>query len=90
MSTTISIRTDTETKRQAEELFNELGLNMSTAFNMFMKQALRERRIPFTVGEPYPNAATIAAIEEGRRLAQDPNTPRIKSMEEFDAFLEEL
>lgn len=90
MSTTISVRTDEETKRQAEELFNELGLNMSTAINMFMKQALRERRIPFTVGRPYPNEATIAAIEEGHRLAQDPGTPRITSIEEFKAFVDEL
>lgn len=90
MSTTISVRTDEETKRQAEELFNELGLNMSTAINMFMKQALRERRIPFTVGRPYPNATTITAIEEGRRLAQNPSAPRITSIEEFKTLIDDL
>jgi len=47
MSTTsMNIRTDVEIKRQAEELFSELGLNMTTAVNMFLRQVVRNQAIP--------------------------------------------
>ena len=47
MSTTsMNIRTDTEIKRQAEELFSEFGLNMTTAINMFLRQVVRNQAIP--------------------------------------------
>ena len=45
-SANISIRMDTELKAAAEELFADLGMNISTAFNIFVRQALREGRIP--------------------------------------------
>ncbi|AFL68855.1 type II toxin-antitoxin system RelB/DinJ family antitoxin [Sulfurospirillum barnesii] len=45
----INIRMDETVKKQAEELFNELGLNMTTAFNMFVRQALNRGGIPFEV-----------------------------------------
>ena len=47
MSTTsLNIRTDVEIKRQAEELFSEFGLNMTTAVNMFLRQVVRNKAIP--------------------------------------------
>lgn len=50
MSTTnISIRMDTELKAQADALFGELGMNLTTAFNIFVRQSLREGRIPFEI-----------------------------------------
>ena len=45
----INIRMDETVKKQAEELFSELGLNMTTAFNMFVRQALNKGGIPFEV-----------------------------------------
>jgi DNA-damage-inducible protein J len=48
-TTSMNIRTDSEVKKQAEELFEEFGLNMTTAVNMFLRQAVRERRIPFSI-----------------------------------------
>ena len=45
----INIRMDDNLKKQADELFNELGLNMSTAITMFIKQAVMQRRIPFEI-----------------------------------------
>ncbi|MFW0180688.1 type II toxin-antitoxin system RelB/DinJ family antitoxin [Rothia sp. P5766] len=47
-TTTISFRTDRETKEEAMRLFSELGLDMSTALNMFLRQALVDNGIPFT------------------------------------------
>ena len=48
-STTISIRVDTDLKNDADKLFNELGLNLSSAVNIFLRQAIREQAIPFNV-----------------------------------------
>lgn len=45
----VNIRMDETVKKQAEELFGELGLNMTTAFNMFVRQALYRGGIPFDV-----------------------------------------
>ena len=54
MTTNINIKTDSELKKQAEALFAELGMNMTTAFNIFMRQAVRENRIPFEITrDPY-------------------------------------
>ena len=48
-TTNISIRMDSELKAEAESLFNELGMNLTTAFNIFVRQSLREGGIPFDV-----------------------------------------
>lgn len=54
MTATINIKTDSELKKQAESLFADLGMNMTTAFNIFLRQAVRENRIPFEITrEPY-------------------------------------
>ena len=64
-STNMTLRVDTELKKQAEELFSDLGLSLSAAITVFMKQAVREQRIPFTVSRGY-NEKTIQAIENVR------------------------
>ena len=57
-TTNISIRMDTDLKAQADALFAELGMNLSTAFNIFVRQSLREGRIPFDVSLNTPNKET--------------------------------
>ena len=86
-TTNLNIRTDKEVKDQAETIFNALGLNMTTAINMFLRTAIRERGIPFSLKLDVPSE-TIAAIEEGRMLAADPSTPRYSTMEDFKAALD--
>ncbi len=54
MTATINVKTDSELKKQAESLFSDLGMNMTTAFNIFLRQAVRENRIPFEITrDPY-------------------------------------
>ena len=48
-TTNISIRMDSELKAQADELFAELGMNLSTAFNIFVRQSTRDGGIPFKI-----------------------------------------
>lgn len=67
-TTNISIRMDSDLKAQADELFNELGMNLTTAFNIFVRQSLREGGIPFAIKTERPNKETIAAMLEAERL----------------------
>ena len=70
-TTNISIRMDAELKAQADALFAELGMNISTAFNIFVRQSLREGGLPFNVTLNQPNKETIAAMLEAERIAKD-------------------
>lgn len=89
MSTTnLNIRTDKEIKNQAEQIFSELGLNMTTAVNMFLRTTIREHGIPFSLKLDVPNEMTAAAIEEGRRISGDPNVKGYTNLEELRAALE--
>ncbi|WP_455266351.1 type II toxin-antitoxin system RelB/DinJ family antitoxin [Phascolarctobacterium sp.] len=87
-TTNLNIRTDKMIKEQAEEIFNELGLNMTTAINMFLRTTIREHGIPFELKLNVPSDTTAAAIEEGRRMMQDPSAPRYSSMNDLKAALE--
>lgn len=88
-TTNLNIRTDKEVKAAAERIFEELGLNMTTAVNIFLRQTIRENGIPFELSLNVPNASTAAAIDEGRRLARDRGAKGYKSMEELRAALED-
>ena len=73
-TTNISIRMDSELKNQADALFGALGMNLSTAFNIFVRQSLREGGIPFEI-KLEPNRETVAAMIEAERIARDPSVP---------------
>ena len=65
----VSFRIDSELKSQADSLFEQLGMNMTTAFNIFLRQSVREGRIPFEITtRTSPNAETIEALLEARKL----------------------
>ena len=63
-STNINIRMDSDLKTQFEAFCADMGMTMTTAFNVFAKKAVREHRIPFEIGAEMPNAATRKAIED--------------------------
>ena len=83
----INIRTDAETKREAEVLFNGLGLNMTTAINVFLKKSIQYGGIPFEIRSETPNATTLAAMEESRRIANDESEPAFDSVEALRAAM---
>lgn len=64
VSTNISI--DADIKKQAQELFAELGMDLSTAINIFIRQSLRQHSIPFEITADVPNEETKRAIENAR------------------------
>lgn len=84
-TTNLSIRMDKELKEQAEQLFSQLGMNMTTAFNIFVRQAVRQGKIPFEISLNIPNAETIAAMEEADKISRDPKAKRYSSFEELIA-----
>jgi DNA-damage-inducible protein J len=86
--TNLNIRTDKAVKEQAEEIFSELGLTMTTAVNMFLRTTIREHGIPFALKLNVPNEVTAAAIEEGRRIALDSDVKGYTSMDELKAALD--
>ena len=81
----VNIRMDADLKKQAEELFEELGLNMTTAFNAFARQSVREQRIPFMLSKntAMVNEETMQAIEEIQKLKKDPNKKVYSSFSEL-------
>jgi len=69
----VTVRLDREVKESVEKLFNDFGMNLSTAFNIFARQALRQGKIPFEIFDPFFSvknqerlAHSIADAESGR------------------------
>lgn len=68
----INVRIDENLKREAEALFYDLGLNMSSAITMFLKSAVRHDGIPFEVRRDTLNAETRAALAEYDSMKSNP------------------
>ena len=71
----VTIRLDRDIKERAERMFNDFGMNLSTAFNIFTRQALRQGKIPFEIYDPFYSeknqtelSRRIADIEAGENL----------------------
>lgn len=72
----VTIRLDKDVKERAEKMFSEFGMNLSTAFNVFARQALRQGKIPFEICDPFFNeknqlelSRRIADVEAGNHMA---------------------
>ena len=81
-STNLNIRIDKNIKETSEKIFEDLGLNMTTAINMFLRQVIRVNGIPFEIKANTPNKETLEAIEESIRLAND-NSNGYSSIEDL-------
>lgn len=66
-NTNINIRMDADLKRQFEIFCADMGMSMTTAFNVFARKAVREYRIPFDISGDIPNAETRKAIEDAEK-----------------------
>jgi DNA-damage-inducible protein J len=68
MTSSITIRMDAELKKQAETLFEDMGMNMTTAFTIFTKAAVRQCKIPFEIeGDPFYNEANQKRLREAMK-----------------------
>ena len=87
-STNLNIRTDSKIKQAAEKIFEELGLSMSSAVNIFLRQTIRENGIPFALKLNIPNEETADAIKEGRKIAYDESVRGYKNIDELRTALD--
>lgn len=85
--TSMTIRTNREIKKEAQEIFSALGMDMTTAINVFLRQAIYFKGFPFDVRLDIPNEETMAAINEVKELKKDPNK---KTYGSFAELLEDL
>lgn len=84
-TTNLNIRVDEELKRKAEAIFAELGLNVSTAINIFLRYSVRYGGIPFELRIEKPNAETLAAIDDVNN-----NRNMSKTFDSVSALMEDL
>jgi len=86
----INIRIDDDLKDKADVLFNELGMNMTTAFNVFIRQAVRQGGIPFDITtniDPFYSASNLNVL---RKSIQEAESGKFvtKTMEELQEMEE--
>ena len=89
MATTLTIRMDENLKAEAEEFFDEIGMNMTTAVTCFFKKCLDAGEIPFKLGfrKRDKHAELLAALRESEEVINDPNAPRCKDLSNLEKFL---
>ena len=76
------IRIDENLKKQATELFSQLGMDMSSAMNIFLRQCVMRGGLPFEVTLPKYKQDVLDAMEEAKKLSKDPHTKRYASFSE--------
>lgn len=83
---TINVRIDDKLKKQAAELFDNLGMDTSTAIKIFLRQAVNSNGIPFVIERP--NATTLAAMREIEEMEKNPDN--YKGYTDIDEMFEDL
>ena len=83
------VRIDADIKQQATDLFNNLGLDMSGAVNLFLHQCVLKGGLPFRVEMPRYSQRTLDAMDEARRISRDPDVKGYTNMDELRKALEE-
>lgn len=84
-ATHINIRVDSEIKSQAQEVFSSLGLDMTTAINIFLRQSIRQHGIPFPVSaEPAKKTPKPGCMKGKIWMAEDFDAP----LEDFKEYME--
>ena len=83
------VRIDADIKKQATDLFNNLGLDMSGAVNLFLHQCVLKGGLPFRVEMPRYSQRTLDAMDEARRISRDPDVKGYTNMDELRKALEE-
>ena len=88
-TTPTQIRIDANIKREATALFSKLGLDMSSAVNLFLHQCVLRGGLPFAVEVPQYSDKTLDAMAEARKISRDPDIKGYNSMDELKAALDD-
>ena len=87
-TTPTQIRIDSTIKEEATALFSELGMDMSSAVNIFLRQCILRGGLPFPVELPQYNNETLEVIAEKQKISRDPDVKGYTSMADLKAALE--
>lgn len=89
--TTVTLRFDDETKKELDELVEEMGMNLTTFFMIYAKRALRDRRIPFEVTalkDPFYSESNMKRLRESENQFRSGKIV-VKTMEELEEMADE-
>ena len=87
-TTNLNVRVDMALKQESDTLFKSLGLNMSTAINIFLRQVIKKDGLPFEVNNNNSNDDLLDAIEEIRDMINNPqNYPSYTNREDLKKAL---
>lgn len=87
MTTSITFRTDAELKAEVEDILEDIGMNMSTAFNCFLAKIRDVGGIPFTLSRKSKHQRLMEAYNEAREVANDPNAPTCTDPDKIEEFM---
>ncbi|WP_296028840.1 type II toxin-antitoxin system RelB/DinJ family antitoxin [uncultured Treponema sp.] len=79
----MNVRVDKNLKEQATELYNDLGLSLSSAINMFLRQSVRENGLPFKPQRTRRKSEIELAVEEADQIMRDPNAKTYNNFKEL-------
>lgn len=88
MNTPTQIRIDCNVKKEATKLFKNLGLDMSSAVNIFLRQCILKGGLPFSVEIPQYKKETIEAMEEAIQISKGSSAKTFNSIEELNKELD--
>ena len=88
-TTPTQVRIDTNIKKEATALFSSLGLDMSSAVNLFLHQCVLRGGLPFAVEVPQYSDKTLSAMAEARRISRDTDVKGYTTMDELKAALDD-
>ena len=87
-TTNLNVRVDSSLKEESDKLFKNLGLNMSTAINMFLTKCVKTSSIPFKIEEPKPSKELKKALKEVDYMIKHPE--KYKSYSSVEELFEQL
>lgn len=87
-ASTVTIRVDSKDKKDASDIAEFFGFDLSSVTRAFYKQMIRERRIPLDLSMPEPNGDSLKAIKESDEFFASGAQARFKTAEEMIASLE--
>ena len=87
-TTNLNVRVDATLKQESDLLFKNLGLNMSTAINMFLTKCVKTSSIPFKIEEPKPSKELVKALKEVDYMMKYPD--KYKKYNSVEELFEDL
>ena len=87
MTTSLTIRMDNTLKSDAEDFFEDIGMNLTTAITCFFKKCLADGEIPFKLTRQRTEARLSAALAEAKAVARDSAAPTCSDPDKIEAFM---